>query len=131
MRVTNDPLGTLGVNSKALKPRESDQKNEQKKKNTKGGDTDTKITSGMKEKKTEKNKVKVKEKKLKKNTHKTKRGKKNRAKSTCSELSSEDESTVSPPSRNGATSRRKSAGEYILRMVMKLFVVQNMSLLKQ
>ena len=124
MRITNDPLGTLGVNSKALKQRESDQKNEQKKKNTKGGDTDTKITSGMKEKKTEK-------KKVKKNTHKTKRGKKNRAKSTCSELSSEDESPVSPPSRNGATSRRKSAGEYILRMVMKLFVVQNMSLLKQ
>ena len=136
MRITNDPLGTLGVNSKALKPHESDQKNEQKKKNTKGGDTDTKITSGMKEKKTEKNKVKVTEKKRKKNTHKTKRGKKNRAKSTCSELSSdeslsEDESPVSPPSRNGATSRRKSAGEYILRMVMKLFVVQNMSLLKQ
>lgn len=131
MRVTNDPLGTLGVNSKALKPRESDQKNEQKKKNTKGGDMDTKITSGMKEKKTEKNKVKVTEKKRKKNTHKTKRGKKIMAKSTCSELSSEDESPVSPPSRNGATSRRKSAGEYILRMVMKLFVVQNMSLLKQ
>ena len=85
----------------------------------------------MKEKKKEKNKVKVTEKKQKKNTYKTKGGKKNRAKSTCSELSSEDESTVSvsPPSRNGATSRRKSAGEYILRMVMKLFVVQNMSLL--